>query len=104
MFENRLNNEKAVSTGLDGFQVEGWGGGWMEWPPVVAESKAQTVAKAFHFKPHRFHQAGMGVADDIRAGFVDRHDDSRRLVITKSGTAKKIPHAVTHICELDGFA
>lgn len=104
MVENCSNYEKAVSTGFNGFQVADRDGWWMERFAIVPQNEVQAVAKPFHFEPHGFDHASVRMADDVRASFVERHDDSGFLFFTKSRASEKIPHAFAHFCELGGFA
>ena len=104
MVENRSNNEKAVSSRVDDLQVPRLNCEWMEWLAVVTQDKAQAVAKPFHFESHRFAEALVGVAYDVRAGFIERHDDSGFVLCTEPRAIKKIPHAIAHICMVCGFA
>jgi hypothetical protein len=104
MVENRSNNEKAVSSREGDLKVPRLNCEWMERRAVVAQDKAQAVSKPFHFESHGFGQARVGVADDIRAGFIDCHDDSGHLLFTESRAVEKIPHAFAHFREVGGFA
>ena len=104
MIENRSNNEEAVSVREDNFHIPGLNCERMEGLAIVAQDKAQAVAKPFHFESHRFDQVLVGVAYDVRAGFIERHDDSGLFLVTECRASEKIPHAIAHFRELGGFA